>query len=145
LAPTEADVQVSLSVPADLGGQVAFLGYRLSPEDPKPGDELTLTTAWRVVARPTDPALSMFAHVVGPEGATAVGDRLGFPAIQWGSGDTFEQASTLALPLKLSPGTYWVQVGLYSLATGDRLPVIEAEQPVSDRLLLRRLWLGAGG
>jgi len=136
LAPGRADVQASLFVPADVGGEAAFLGYHLSAETAAPGDELILTTAWRVIARPTDPALSLFAHLVGPGGVMSVGDGLGYPAIQWAAGDVFHQRSRLLVPADAPGGTYWAQVGLYSLATGDRLPVLEGEAPVADRLLL---------
>jgi 4-amino-4-deoxy-L-arabinose transferase-like glycosyltransferase len=144
LAPTEADPVLALPVPLDLEGQVAFLGYHLSGTSPsaacptaaRPGDEMALTTAWQVTARPEHPPLSLFAHLVGPTGAVSVGDGLGFPAIQWVAGDTFVQHNRLPIPPEASPGQYWVQVGLYSLATGQRLSVLAGGQPVSDRILL---------
>ncbi len=144
LAPTEADLVTALSVPVDLGGQVMLLGYHLSGTSSgvacstaaRPGGEVVLTTAWQVVARPEHPPLSVFAHLVGPTGAVSVGDGLGFPAIQWVAGDVFIQRNWLPIPPEASPGQYWMQVGLYSLATEERLPVLEGGQPVSDRILL---------
>ena len=136
LAPTEADSVTPLSVPVDMGGQAEFLGYHLSPEPVTPGGEVMLTTAWRVTARPGDPPLSVFVHLVGPTGAVSVGDGLGFSAIQWVAGDVFIQCNRLLIPPEVSPDRYWVQVGLYSLATEERLPVLESGQPVSDRILL---------
>jgi 4-amino-4-deoxy-L-arabinose transferase-like glycosyltransferase len=136
LAPTGADPVAPLSVPVDLGGEAAFLGYHLSSESVAPGGEVVLETVWEVTAQPADPPLSVFAHLVGPAGALSVGDGLGFPAIQWSTGDVFVQRSRLQVPPEASPGRYWMQVGLYSLATGARLPVMERGQPVSDRILL---------
>jgi hypothetical protein len=72
----------------------------------------------------------------------SVGDGLGFPAIQWSPGDVFVQRNRLPVPAEMPPGRYWVQVGLYLLATGERLPVLEAGQPVADRLLLTPVWVG---
>jgi hypothetical protein len=136
LAPTEADPVTALSVPADLGGQVSFLGYTVSSERIAAGGDVVLTTAWQVTARAEAPPLSAFAHLVGPTGALSVGDGLGYPAIQWSPGDVFVQRNRLPVPTGISPGRYWAQVGLYSLATGERLPVLEAGQPLADRLLL---------
>jgi len=133
-------------VPVDLGGQIAFLGYHLSGTSSavcstavRPGSEIVLTTAWQVTARSEHPrpqTLSVFAHLVGPTGAVSVGDGLGFPAIQWLPGDVFVQRNWLPIPPEVSPGQYWMQVGLYSLATEERLPVLEGGQPAGDRILL---------
>ena len=136
LAPGAADPVTALRVPVDLGGQAAFLGYHLGPDPVAPGGEAVLTTAWQVTARPEAPPLSAFAHLVDPAGAVSVGDGLGFPAIQWSPGDVFIQRNRLPVPADVPPGRYWVQVGLYSLATGERLPVLEGGEPVADRLLL---------
>lgn len=136
LAPGESTPPTPLPLPTDVGGQAAFLGYHLSSESVSRGDEIVLTTAWRVSAHPEDPPLSAFAHLVGPAGAVGVGDSLGFPAIQWSPGDVFIQRNWLPVTVEVPPGRYWVQVGLYSLATGERLPVLEGGEPVADRLLL---------
>jgi len=136
LAPTAADSVAPLHVPADLGAQVSFLGYDLSSDQGLPDGEVMLTTAWRVTARPEALPLSIFAHLVGSTGALSVGDGLGYPAIQWVAGDVFVQRSRLSIPAEASPGRYWVQVGLYSLVTGERLPVQGAEESAGDRLLL---------
>jgi len=136
LSPTDSDPLTPLSVPVDLGGQVAFLGYRLSSTSVTPGSQVVVETAWEVTARPESPPLSIFAHLVGPAGAVSVGDGLGFPAIQWVVGDVFVQRSQLQVPPETAPGRYWLQVGLYSLDTGQRLSIVERGQPVSDRILL---------
>ena len=145
LAPAESDPLVALTVPVDLGGQVAFLGYHVSPDQVAPGGEVVLTTAWQVIARPDSPPLSIFAHLVGPAGTVSVGDGLGFPAIQWMPGDVFIQRNRLPVSVNAPLGRQWVQVGLYSLATGDRLPVSDADVGAVDRLLLVPVWVGDEG
>jgi hypothetical protein len=57
----------------------------------------------------------------------------------------FVQRNRLPVPPGVPPGRYWVQVGLYSLATGERLPVLEAGEPVADRLLLAPVTVSNGG
>ena len=136
LAPGEMDPVTSLSAPVNLGDELEFLGYQISAADVKPGGEVEVTTVWRVLSRPDDPALSFFAHLVGTAGAVSVGDGLGYSAIQWLPGDVFAQQSELVIPADTPPGRYWIQVGIYSLATGDRLQVLDNGQTVTDRVLL---------
>ena len=139
LAPTETDPVTALRLPVDMEGQVAFLGYHFSPkvivQDDAGCTKVIVTTAWQVTARVKDPVLSIFAHLVSPTEAVSVGDGLGFPAIQWTPGDMFVQRNTLPVS-EVPAGRYWTQVGIYSLATGKRLAVLEADVPVADRLLL---------
>ena len=136
LAPAETDGLTALVTPLDVGGQVDFLGYALPSEPIAAGTEIALTTAWQVKARPDSYPLSLFAHLLSPAGAASVGDGLGYPAVQWVAGDVFIQRNRLPLGQDLLPGRYWTQVGLYSLATGERLPVLQAGEVVADRLLL---------
>jgi len=144
LAPMEAESLTPLEVPAELAGEVAFLGYALSASRITPGAELVLTTLWQVHRHPSDPALSLFAHVVSPAGTLGVGDGLGFPAVQWLPGDIFLQRNRIPIAEEAQPGRAWVQVGMYSLASGNRLPVFQGQQPVADRLLLTPIMVGDG-
>jgi hypothetical protein len=143
LAPSPSDPLRLLEVPSNLGDQVAFMGFAPSEEALQHGEELAVTTGWRVLARPDDPALSLFAHLVARNEVVSNGDGLGFPAIQWEPGDAFYQISTLVLPAQAPAADHWVQVGLYSLATGERVPVVAGGEPVSERLLLRLIRLDA--
>jgi hypothetical protein len=139
LAPVEEDPLAPLALPADLGGEIALLGFRVSSRSARPGQELEVTTAWQVTAEPGSPEMSIFVHLVNAVQAVSVGDGLGFPAVQWSPGDVFIQQNRLPVPADTPPGRYWVQVGAYSLVTGARLPVLEAEEPVADRILLAAL------
>lgn len=44
-----------------------------------------------------------------------------FPTTYWQAGDRILQTATLTLPSDLPPGTYLIYVGLYDLATGERV------------------------
>jgi len=135
LAPAGADSLGALDAPVNLNGQIDLLGYRMSPEEPKAGEELVVTTAWKVRSRPGDFTLALFAHLVDPGRAVSVGDSLGYSAIQWLPGDVFVQQNGLKVPAGAA-GTYWIEVGIYSLASGDRLQVLEGGRAVADRVLL---------
>jgi hypothetical protein len=144
LSPGPEDAVAALDVPLEMDGQVEFLGYNLSSLTAEQGGEIALTTAWRVTRRPSEPALSQFAHLVDSAGAVSVGDAMGYPPVQWSPSDVFVQRSTLPIPADAAPGRYWVQVGLYSLLTGDRLSVAQEGKPASDRLLLASVSIGNG-
>jgi hypothetical protein len=58
-------------------------------------------------------------------------------------GDVFVQRNSLPLAADVPPGRYWVQVGLYALTTGERLPVV-GKAVAGDRLLLGPLRVQAG-
>jgi hypothetical protein len=134
LAPAEGDALTTAPAPLDVGAGLQFLGYRM-PQEVAPGGALSVTTAWRVTARPEEPALSVFAHLVTPAGALSVGDGLGYSGIQWAPGDVFVQHNRLPLAADAPAGRAWAQVGLYALSTGERLPV-EGGPTGADRLLL---------
>jgi len=97
----------------------ALLGYDLSAAEVRPGDRLSLVTAWRL-AEPL-PNASIFAHVAGPVGPLAVGDGLGAPGEAWIAGDTLLQLHTLAIPSDAAAGTYPLVVGVYTQDDGRRL------------------------
>jgi hypothetical protein len=139
LAPAEGDPRVPLALPADLGGQVKLLGFGTPSRSVDAGQELEITTAWQVRAKPDSPEMSVFVHLIDAAQAVSVGDGLGFPAVQWSPGDVFIQRNRLPVPADTAPGRYWIQVGAYSLVTGARLPVLDTEEPAADRILLAPL------
>jgi hypothetical protein len=145
LSPGVADPVTALPVPLEMEGSVDFLGYGLSSQAAEPGESIEVTTAWVVRQRPAKLNLSHFAHLVDSTGAISVGDALGYPAILWEPGDMFVQRNTLSIPPGAAPGRYWVQVGMYSLITGDRFAVIQDGEPKADRVLLTSVMVGRAG
>lgn len=136
LAPTGDDPLSALSLPVDLGGELALLGFQLSAQGARPGETIEVTTAWRVEALPASPELSLFVHLVDSVQAVSVGDGLGFSAVQWSPGDVVVQRNRLTVPADLPGGRYWVQVGVYSLVSGVRHPVLQEGRSIADRVLL---------
>ncbi len=138
--PSQAETEgKTLSAPVALQGGPAWLGYRLDSDQVQAGQTVELQTFWHVNESPAEP-LSLMAHVVAPDGrAVSVGDGLGVPIEGWQAGDVIVQRHFLEIPLDTPPGTYWVQVGAYTLSDLRRLIVVSAEQPAADRILLERL------
>ncbi len=114
---------------------LALLGVR--PGAARPGEELTLLTAWQT-GGPHFVSLALFVHLLDGSGAiVAQDDGLGYPPHTWQPGDRFLQVARLPLPPDLPPGDYTLQFGLYDRADGRRWPVLSPDgQPAADRLLL---------
>jgi hypothetical protein len=119
--------------PAAFDENIELLGYELSPATAKPGQTVTLVTAWRL--RQPLPDAALFAHVIGPTGLPAQADSLGAPGESWLAGDVLLQLHTLALPADAAPGDYPLAVGVYTRPDGARLRLADG----ADMLTLTTL------
>ncbi|MBN1285175.1 MAG: glycosyltransferase family 39 protein [Anaerolineae bacterium] len=128
----------TLAPPAQVGEAAEFLGYTAYDAAYRPGDTIAFKTFWRAVKpSPSNEALLAFVHVLDSAGAPLAGwDDLDVPAEYWRTGDVFALSHALTLPAGAPPGVYEIAVGLYAPETMHRLPVFDAGQPVSDRVLL---------
>ncbi len=122
------------ALPEDVGqplnlqfGDLASLrGYNLTTQVAKPGEPVQFTLYWQA-AHQTDEIISTFVHLVGPDGQIVVqGDRWpgGLPSNGWAPGQVIIDEYAIQLPDDAQPGAYQVVLGLYSPATGVRLPVL---------------------
>jgi hypothetical protein len=127
--PDLASVQ-TITLPVNFGESAQLIGYRVMTQS----HELTLITYWRVGDHIITP-LQMFVHAIGPDGSIgAQADQLDASAFGWRSGDLIAQIHHLALPDR--SGTYWIEIGLYNVDSGHRLPVMLAGREIDHRLLL---------
>ena len=127
-------------LPIRLGEHIELLGYTPPPAEVRPGDTLTLVTAWRLL-HPL-PDASLFAHVVGPGEPRAVADSLGAPGDAWVAGDVLLQRHAITLPGDIAAGEYPLAVGAYTRGNGVRLLTNEGQDMV--RLANIRVGAGAG-
>jgi hypothetical protein len=106
------------------------------PETVMAGQPLEYTLVWRSL-RPVTEDYTVFVHLLAPDGTWVDGDdgqpRRGlYPTSYWSPGEIIvdERSWQPAVP----PGDYLLQVGLYNLHTGQRLPAkgegVEAEGSV---------------
>ena len=117
-------------VNARLGEQITLLGYRLQPPQAAPGETLLLTLYWQPTA-PLTTNYTVFVHLLGPDGCLAAqqdnppvrGTR---PTDTWTVGETVEDTYELHLPADAPRGTYALSSGMYSPASGERLPAWDA-------------------
>lgn len=112
---------------ADLGDQVALLGYDLESTRVKAGDSLLLTLYWQP-QRELDKDYTVFIHLVDGEGKIWAQDdnqpKGGFyPTSFWDEGEMVRDEHELLLPADMPEGEHELRVGMYILETMERLPV----------------------
>ena len=101
------------------------------------GHPLTLTLYWSALAPPSRD-YTVFTHILDPAGQIAVGwdnmPCLGVcPTTRWRVGRLVDDVHVIPLSAELPAGEYGIAFGLYSLETGERLPVWGAgDQQVSN-------------
>jgi len=114
-----------------LGEGIRLLGFDLEPTTVRPGEALRLTLYWQALA-PMDIAYTVFTHLLDADGQfRAQQDNQpqsgGFPTTEWLPGDVIRDEYVLALPPDAPPGEYTLEVGMYRLETGERLPAYDAD------------------
>jgi hypothetical protein len=114
---------------ARLGDQIELLGYDLVAEEFRAGQPLQLALHWRAISQP---ALdyTVFAQLISPEGLVrAQQDNQPqegrYPTTAWSLQAKVVDRYTLTLAEGAPPGPYRLVVGMYDLATGQRLAAFD--------------------
>jgi hypothetical protein len=122
----------------DYGDQIRLAGYALGLE----AKALDLTLWWVAQDQPRSD-YTVFIHLFDPasEAIAAQRDAMprqgSYPTSGWQAGEVVSDTVQLSLS-DLPPGDYRLAVGLYEVATGDRLPVVTSDgTPLpNERLIL---------
>lgn len=135
-------------VHARLGDTIELIGYDLRHVE----KVLTLNLYWGCIAEmPGD--YTIFVHVLGkqnPETQSslwaqedAIPGHGTYPTWRWQAGEVIVDDFELTLPSSLPTGEYQIEVGMYDLQTGARLPVTASSgaRMENDRVLLKRISL----
>jgi hypothetical protein len=130
---------------AVLGDQVELIGYRLERASIQPGETLTLTLFWRGL-QPMTRSYTVFTHVLGPDGQI-YGQKDSLPAAgllpttAWRPGVLIPDEYAIPMAPDAPPGNYELEIGMYELDTGRRLPAVDAtgQRLADDRILLTRV------
>jgi hypothetical protein len=114
-------------IPADAGGQLRLLSATVSPTTLPPGQSLTVTLYWQVLAAPTAD-YDAFVHLLDANGQrVAQSDHrpggVYYPSSLWQPGELLADAHTIALLAALPPGTYTLHTGLYDKPSMQRLSI----------------------
>jgi hypothetical protein len=129
----------------EFGERIMLLGY----DREMLAGELQLTFYWQA-ERSLDQNWTVFVHLLD-EGGTLRSQHDGqpraghYPTSVWDPGEVVDDPHRLMLPTDLADGKYQVIVGLYSVESGERLPVLDSEgNPVGDSASLLTLTLAGG-
>jgi hypothetical protein len=130
---------------ANFGDAIQLQGFDLSQTTLTPGDTLALTLHWQAL-NPPHANLRVFAHLVDPdradvaEGIVAQADsapRQGtYPFWVWQPHEVAADALLLAIPPDAPAGQYRLLVGIYDVATDQRLSIGGAADFGASRLML---------
>ncbi|HJX38720.1 MAG TPA: glycosyltransferase family 39 protein [Anaerolineae bacterium] len=124
---------------ANFDDQVELVGFDIDDASFAPGEDIHLTLQWRALSR-LQRDYHSFVHLLGGGKVVAGHDKVPlnqyFRPTAWPVGEALRDEYVLTLPADLAPGTYQVEVGLYSYPELERLPVVEGQSSQGDRVLL---------
>lgn len=135
------EVAIDNQLYANLENKVALIGYNVDKADLRSGEEIRLTLFWRAEGEMvTD--YTVFTHLIDEEGniwgqmdsQPLEGD---YPTSFWDIGEVIENEYILAINEDAPAGLYRLEVGMYELATRQRLFVLGDDgETKDDRILL---------
>ena len=123
--PRVTAVTPALALDSRVGQSARLAGYDL-PTDARAGGQATITLYWQATGSP-EGIYTVFVHFVDSQGrlvaqrdAMPLGGRASTNT--WLPGDAYADRYAIDLPADLPSGDYRVVIGMYSPATGKRLP-----------------------
>lgn len=132
----------ALPLPLDFQAPIRLEGYELTSTTLKRGDDLALLLYWRATGW-IDKDYTVFVHLVDESGKLLVGrdsqPRNGFvPTSTWKKAKLIVDGHILPIPSDVPPGSnYRLAVGLYDLATMERVGIVDAEgRVITDMLVI---------
>jgi len=127
---------------ANVGQDFRLLGYDLEPARARAGESVHLTLYWETIHKPRSD-YTVFTHLLDPSGQMR-GQKDNqpqggmYPTYLWDQGERIQDKYELTIAPDAPPGTYQIAVGMYTLATLERLSITDQNgslQP-DDRLLI---------
>jgi hypothetical protein len=122
-------------------GQLLLTRAELQTPSAAPGGTVDVRLNWQALRAMADD-YTVFVHLLGPDGQVH-GQVDAWPVSgtratsTWSSGESIDDPYTIRIPSDAPAGNYQVEIGLYLLSTGQRLPLLNAEgSPISDHVLL---------
>jgi hypothetical protein len=127
--PWQGEIETAVPIDATFGNQILLTSYELIG-NLEPGATVIPRLYWEAL-RPPDDNYNVFVHLLDENGQL-VANHDGapfygrYPSRAWEPDYIVPDEHPLTLPADLAPGRYRLNVGLYLLATGERLPVFDA-------------------
>ena len=140
-----SDALKTAAVPSrtlNFAGVVNLIGSEIRTPQVKRGQAVEVITYWHV-ATLYDREATMFTHMLSGDQARpllAQQDGLDVPSTYWLPGDAFAQVHRFTVPADARPGSYPLEVGLYTPDDQKRLPLLDASgNPTSDHVVIGSL------
>jgi hypothetical protein len=139
--PPETAVPSQAQSLGTIFGDSLILTHALVPETVSLQEPLDLTLYWQVETVVAED-YTVFMHLLTPEGEFVAGqdsqplDGL-YPTSFWGEGEMILDGRSWFADVP--PGEYQLQMGLYLLETGQRLPVSGPHSDLGDRVRLQTI------
>ena len=140
----DAITQVVPEVPAAFQAPIRLEGYEITRSTLKRNEPLVLILYWRATGK-IDGDYTVFVHLADATGKKVTGEdsapRSGKEKTSlWWLNQFTADAHVLSIPQDLAGGTYHLEVGLYNLATMQRLSILDSRGiPLSDQIVIKPL------
>jgi 4-amino-4-deoxy-L-arabinose transferase-like glycosyltransferase len=125
----------------NLDDKVRLLGYDLEAESYKPGQVIGLTLYWQALTT-VEKDYTVFTHLLGSYNPLTNGPLWGghdsrpggdtYPTTVWEAGEIVVDEYGIPIQADAPPGEYQLEVGMYHLATMERLSVLDDSGAVRD-------------
>jgi len=131
-------------VDASLGNKVTLWGYDVQTTTARPGETLRLVLYWRA-NKQVEEDYTVFVHLVDDTGRIwgqrdSQPENGFYPTSYWDVGEMVRDEYEVMVDPDVPPGLYKIEMGLYLLATGERLPYIDEQgQVLGDAMVLQEI------
>jgi hypothetical protein len=129
---------------------MSMWGYDVEPTTASPGELLHVVLYWSASA-PVDKDYTVFVHLTDDEGRIwgqedSQPENGFYPTSYWDVGDVVRDEYEITVDRDAPPGLYEIEVGIYLLGTGERLPYIDEDgQVLGDVMVLADIQVGSRG
>jgi hypothetical protein len=128
----------------DLDRQASLTGYKLDKTEVKAGETIEVALYWRAQKKMAED-YTVFVHLVDEEG-TICGQHDSqpangyYPTSFWDQDEVVKDEHALVIGEDTPPGEYRIEVGMYRLADGQRLTIVDQDgQVLDDKVLLSEI------
>jgi hypothetical protein len=120
----------------ELDHQVSLTGYKLDKTEVKAGETINVALYWRAQEKMVED-YTVFVHLVDEEGSIwgqhdSQPVNGYYPTSLWDQDEIVKDEHTLAIGEGAPPGEYRIEVGMYRLADGQRLTIVDQDRQVLD-------------
>ncbi len=138
------DVSPQHLVDASLGDKVTLWGYDVDTTAARPGETVRLVLYWRA-KKQVEEDYTVFVHLVDDTGRIwgqedSQPENGFYPTSYWDIGEVVRDEYEIMVDPDAPPGLYEIEVGMYLLGTGERLPYIDEDgQVLGDVMVLENI------